>query len=81
MVSAVFLNSVPTLDDETEAEASEGQVSKHGLFLRLAHDVIFCVAAAQLEGQRELGGLNVFFDLGEQHDQIKLRLANKLPSY
>lgn len=78
MVSSVFLNSVPTLDDETEAEASEGQVSKHRLFLRLAHNVILCVAAVQLEGQRELSGLNVLFDLREQHDKIKLRVTNKL---
>lgn len=77
-VSSLFLNSAPTLDDETEAEASERQVSEHRLFLRPAHDVVLRVAAVQLEGQRELGGLNVLFDLRERHDRIKLRVASKL---
>lgn len=76
-VSSVFLNTVPTLDDETEAEASEGQVGKHGLLLRLAPNVTLCIAVVELEGQRELSGLNVLFDLREQRDKMKLRAANR----
>lgn len=67
MDSSLILNSILTLDDETEAEASKGQVSKHRLFLWLARNVTVCVADVKLEGQRKLGGLNILFDLTEKH--------------
>ena len=58
-----------TLDDETEAETAQGQVSKHRLFLRLTHNVTLCDVVVELESQSKLGGVNIFFDLKEK--QIK----------
>lgn len=58
-----------TLDDETKAETAQGEVGEDGLFLRLVHEAVGCLAAAELEGQGELRGLHVFFDLEVQFSQ------------
>lgn len=65
------LPALITLDDEAEAEAAKGQVGEDGLLLRLAHDARPCGVAAELEGQSELGRLDVLLDL--QEGQIDVR--------
>lgn len=69
-----FEFSIFTLDDKTEAKTAKRQVSKHWLLLRLANDVTFRLAAAQLEGQSELGRLDIFFYLKEKF--VWFRTAN-----
>lgn len=73
--SSIIPDSILTLDDETEAEAAKGQVSKHRLFLWLANNVTFCVAAVKLESQRELSGLHILFDLKEKQINVKTDAA------
>lgn len=51
-----------TLDDETEAETTKGQESKDRLFLGLRNGLVL-TAAGELEGQSQLCGLHIFFDL------------------
>lgn len=60
------------MDDETEAEAAKGQVSKHRLFLWLAYDVTFCDVAVKLERQGKLGGLDILFDLEKRKITVKI---------
>lgn len=80
--SSIILDSILTLDDETEAEAAKGQVSKHGLFLWLPYNVAFCVAAVKLESQGKLGGLHILFDLKEKQINVKTdAAAHKQTSY
>lgn len=52
-----------TLDDEAEAKAAERQVGKHRLFLRLEYDITSCGVVVKLEGEGQLCGFNVVFDL------------------
>ncbi len=66
-----MLNSILTLDDETEAKAAKGQVSKHRLFLWLAHNVTSCDVAVKLESQGKFCRLNIFFDLKEKGINVK----------
>lgn len=70
MDSLINLNSILTLDDETEAKTAKRQVSKHRLFLRLAHNVTFCAVAVKLESQGELCGLDILFDLKEEQINV-----------
>lgn len=72
MDSYIILNSILTLDDETEAEAAKGQVSKHRLFLWLAYNVTSCDGAVNLESQGKLSGLNILFDLKEEQINVKI---------
>lgn len=69
MDSSIIQHSILTLNNETEAEAPKGQVSKHRLFWGLASKVTFCVAVVKLEGQRKLSGFNILFDLKEKHTE------------
>lgn len=75
MGGSIILNSILTLDDETEAEATQGQVGKHWLFLWLAYNATFCDVAVKLESKGKLGGLNILFDLKEK--QIKADFLQK----
>lgn len=54
-----------TLDDETEAETTEGQERKDRLFLGLRRGLVL-TAAGELEGQSQLCGLHIFFDLNKK---------------
>lgn len=69
---SIILNSILTLDDESEAKTAKGQVSKHRLFLWLADNVTFCDAAVKLECQGKLSGLNIRFNLMEKQINVQI---------
>jgi len=70
--------SILTLDDETKTKTAKGQVSKHWLLLRLAHNITLCNVTAKLESQSELGRLNIFDLKGKKH-QLHNRCNSSQP--
>lgn len=72
MDSSTILNSILTLDDETEAKTAKGQVSKHRLLLWLVYNVTSYNVAVKLESQGKFCGLDILLDLKEKQISVKI---------